>query len=401
MKKVISSEKRPIKLWLDDIEDTAWKQARNLANLPFTYRHVAIMADAHAGYGMPIGGVLACEGVVIPNAVGVDIGCGMCAVQTSLKNIDRNTLKRILGSEKSGEGIRALIPTGFRHHKEACDAALMPDPARLDSVKKSVVREQFLSGRKQLGTLGGGNHFIEIQQGDDGYIWLMIHSGSRNIGLKVAKQYNQLACRMNEQWHSAVPPKWQLAFFPLDSRQAEDYLAEMRYCVDFALANRTLMMERLKHAVRTAVHAFTDEEVRFMRFINIAHNYAAMEHHFCRDVMVHRKGATRARLSEYGVIPGSQGSRSFIVRGKGNTDSFSSCSHGAGRILGRKQAQRTLDLDQEQKRLDELGVLHGLRGKHDLDEAAGAYKDIEAVMANQVDLVEIEVTLTPLAVIKG
>jgi tRNA-splicing ligase RtcB len=400
MKKVISSEKRPVKLWLDDIEDSALDQARNLANLPFTYRHVAIMADAHLGYGMPIGGVLACEGVVIPNAVGVDIGCGMCAVRTSLNSIDRNALKRILGSEKSGEGIRAAIPTGFRHHKKPCDAGLMPDPALLDSVKKSVVREQFSSGRKQLGTLGGGNHFIEMQQGDDGHIWLMIHSGSRNIGLKVAKHYNQLACRMNEKWHTAVPPKWQLAFLPMDSGKAEDYLAEMRYCVDFALANRTLMMDRLKQAVSAAVHEL-GEEVSFMRCINIAHNYADMEHHFGRDVMVHRKGATRARLGEYGIIPGSQGSRSFIVRGKGNPDSFCSCSHGAGRILGRKQAQRTLDLGEEQRRLDQLGVLHGLRGRHDLDEAAGAYKNIETVMANQKDLVDIEVALTPLAVVKG
>ncbi len=400
MKKVISSEKRPVKLWLDNIENSAWEQARNLANLPFTYRHVAIMADAHAGYGMPIGGVLGCDGVVIPNAVGVDIGCGMCAVRTSLQSIDRQTLQKILGSEKSGEGIRAAVPTGFRHHKEACAVELMPDLSQLDRVKKSVVREQFLSGCKQLGTLGGGNHFIEIQQGDDGNIWLMIHSGSRNIGLKVAKHYNQLACRMNEKWHSAVPPKWQLAFLPLDSGKARDYLAEMRYCVDFALANRMMMMDRLKEIVSSVVQV-SGEEISFMDCINIAHNYAAMEHHFGRDVMVHRKGATRARSGELGIIPGSQGSKSFIVRGKGNADSFCSCSHGAGRCLGRKQAQRTLDLGEEQKRLDELGVLHGLRGRHDLDEATGAYKDIETVMKDQRDLVDIEVALTPLAVIKG
>jgi tRNA-splicing ligase RtcB len=319
---------------------------------------------------------------------------------SSLQSIDRQTLKIILGSEKNGEGIRVAVPTGFRHHKEACAVELLPDLSQLDRVKKSVVREQFLSGRKQLGTLGGGNHFIEIQQGDDGHVWLMIHSGSRNIGLKVARHYNQLACRMNEKWRSAVPPKWQLAFLPLDSRKSEDYLAEMRYCVDFALANRTLMMKRLKEAVRDAVHAL-GEEVHFLQCINIAHNYASMEHHFGRDVMVHRKGATRARQGEYGVIPGSQGSRSFIVRGKGNPDSFCSCSHGAGRALGRKQAQRTLDLGEEQRRLDELGVLHGLRGRHDLDEAAGAYKNIETVMENQADLVDIEVALTPLAVVKG
>ena len=201
---------------------------------------------------------------------------------------------------------------------------------------------------------------------------------------------------MNEKWRSSVPAKWQLAFLPLDSSKAWDYIAEMRYCVDFALASRTRMMERVQEAVSEAVPG-----VSFDRFINIAHNYAAMEHHFGKDVMVHRKGATWAGKGEYGIIPGSQGSRSFIVRGKGNPDSFSSCSHGAGRVLGRKQAQRTLDLTREQHRLDKLGVLHELRGKRNLDEAPGAYKDIETVMKNQQDLVEIEVALTPLAVVKG
>ncbi len=400
MKKVIGTEKRPIKLWLDDIENSAMAQARNLANLPFIFKHVAIMADAHPGYGMPIGGVLACDGVVIPNAVGVDIGCGMCAVQTSLTSMDQDVLKEILGSGKSGHGIRSTIPTGFKHHKKRQDEALMPDPARLDKVKKSIVREQFQAGCKQLGTLGGGNHFIEIQLGDDGHIWLMIHSGSRNLGLKVATHYNKLACRMNEKWRSEVPPKWQLAFLPLDGDKAWDYMTEMRFCVDFALANRTLMMARLKEAVQEAVTG-AGGEVSFDRFINIAHNYAEMENHFNKNVMVHRKGATRARAGEYGIIPGSQGSRSFIVRGKGNPESFCSCSHGAGRVLGRKQAQRTLDLAQEQKWLDEMGVLHALRGKRDLDEAAGAYKDIEIVMENQKDLVDIDVALTPLAVMKG
>ena len=398
MKKVIGTEKLPIKLWLDEIEDNTIAQARNLANLPFTFKHVAIMPDAHLGYGMPIGGVLACEGVVIPNAVGVDIGCGMCALQTSLKSIDQPVLKEILGSQKEKHGVRHLIPTGFKHHKKAQDAELMPDPDRLNEVKNSVVRNQFQSACKQIGTLGGGNHFVEIQQGDDGHVWLMIHSGSRNLGLKVARHYNELAIRMNEKWRTRVPAKWQLAFLPLDSSKAQDYLIEMRYCVDFALANRRLMMERLKEAVTAAV---AGGEVSFFKFINIAHNYTVMEQHFGKDVMVHRKGATRAREGEYGIIPGSQGSKSFIVKGKGNPDSFCSCSHGAGRVLGRKQAQRTLDLAAEQKRLNDLGVLHGLRGKRDLDEAAGAYKDIEIVMANQQDLVDIDVTLTPLAVLKG
>jgi tRNA-splicing ligase RtcB len=390
MKQVVSTEKRPIKLWLDDIEAGALAQARNLANHPFTFRHVAVMPDAHKGYGMPIGGVLACDGAVIPNSIGVDIGCGVCAVQTSLSSLDRETLKKILGL------IRSAVPVGFDHHKRQQDRSLMPDPARLDGVKKSIVREQFEAGCKQIGTLGGGNHFIEIQQGDDGHVWLMLHSGSRNIGLKVAEHYNRLAVSLNEQWRSEVPKAWQLAFLPLETQEAQDYLAEMNWCVDFALASRTLMMERVKAAAQETVGA-----VEFPQFINIAHNYAAMEEHFGKDVLIHRKGATRAFAGEYGIIPGSQGSRSFIVRGKGNPESFCSCSHGAGRKMGRGQAQRELNLQAEVKRLDALGVVHGIRNQKDLDEAAGAYKDIETVMDNQSDLVEIAVSLLPLAVIKG
>jgi tRNA-splicing ligase RtcB len=314
----------------------------------------------------------------------------MCAVQTSLPSLDRDTLKQILGL------IREAVPVGFKHHKRQQDRSLMPDPARLDTVEKSIVREQFEAGCKQIGTLGGGNHFIEIQQGDDGHVWLMIHSGSRNIGLKVAEHYNRLAVALNEQWRSAVPKEWQLAFLPLETREAQDYLAEMRWCVDFALANRKLMMERVQEAVREIAG-----EVDFLNFINIAHNYAAMEAHFGREGLIHRKGATRAFAGEYGIIPGSQGSRSHIVVGKGNPESFCSCSHGAGRKMGRKQAQRELDLTAEVERLNALGVVHGIRHQKDLDEAAGAYKDIETVMENQSDLVDIAVSLLPLAVIKG
>lgn len=396
MKKVDSSEKKPIKLWLDNIDSNALTQARNLANLPCTFRHVAIMPDAHCGYGMPIGGVLATKGTVIPNAVGVDIGCGMCAVKTSLTEIDRDSLKDIFGSEKEGRGIRALIPVGFKHHKKPQDESLMPDLTRLDRVRDSKVRELYLAALNQIGTLGGGNHFIEMQRGDDGHIWLMVHSGSRNIGLQVARFYNQLAVKLNERWKSAIPKKWELAFLPLDSTEGQDYLTEMQYCVDFALASRKLMMERVKQVVMEVAG-----KVCFEPLINIAHNYAAKENHFNEEVIVHRKGATRAQKGEYGIIPGSQGSKSYIVIGKGNPESFSSCSHGAGRVMGRKQAQRNLDLAKEKKQLDDSGVLHGMRSKKDLDEAPGAYKDICTVMANQDDLVDIAVTLKPLAVMKG
>ncbi len=396
MKKVISTEKKPIKLWLEDIEEGALSQARNLANLPFTYKHVAIMPDAHQGYGMPIGGVLATEGVVIPNAVGVDIGCGMCAVRTSLTEIDKETLKTIMGSRRDQSGIRGAVPVGFKHHKNEQNKALMPDLEIVSKVKAPIVQNLYQAALKQIGTLGGGNHFIEIQQGDDGYIWLMVHSGSRNIGLKVANHYNRMAVKLNERWKSKIPVKWELAFLPLDSSEGWDYLAEMRFCVDFALASRRLMMERVKEVLSKVVAGVSYEPI-----INIAHNYAAMENHFGKNVMVHRKGATSARKGELGIIPGSQGSMSYIVTGKGNPESFSSCSHGAGRVMGRKQAQRSLDLEAEKKRLDDLGVIHGMRTKHDLDEAASAYKDITTVMANQEDLVAIVVALKPLAVVKG
>lgn len=383
-------------MWLDDIEPSALAQARNLANLPFTFKHIAIMPDAHCGYGMPIGGVLATKEAIIPNAVGVDIGCGMCAVKTSITEIDRNTLKRILGSEKKEQTVRSLVPVGFKHHKHAQDRELMPDLAPLDRVKNSLVVREYQSALKQIGTLGGGNHFIEIQKGDDGHIWLMVHSGSRNVGLKVAQHYNRLAVKLNERWKSSVPKSWELAFLPFDTEEGQNYLTEMQYCVDFAFASRRLMIERVKEAVMEEI-----AEVSFEPLINIAHNYAAAENHFGENVIVHRKGATRARSGEFGIIPGSQGSCSYIVVGNGNPESFHSCSHGAGRVMGRKQAQRTLDLETERVRLDELGVIHGMRTKADLDEAASAYKDIDTVMANQKDLVKIAVKLQPLAVMKG
>jgi tRNA-splicing ligase RtcB len=334
---------------------------------------------------MPIGGVIATQGVIIPNAVGVDIGCGMCAVKTSLTDIDIDSLKRIMGK------IRQRIPLGFNKHGEPQDISLMPD-----NMIGQVVDREFLNARLSLGTLGGGNHFIEIQKGYDNHIWIMVHSGSRNLGKQVADFYNKKAVAINERYFSSVPKEWELAFLPLDSEDGRAYLIEMEYCVDFAFANRSLMVDRIKGI-------FKDEiDVSFIpNMINIAHNYAVMENHFGKNVLVHRKGATRAKLGEIGIIPGSQGTSSYIVRGKGNEESFMSCSHGAGRRMGRKEAERTLNLKEEQKKLDDKGILHAIRGVSDLDEAAGAYKPIEIVMEEQKDLVDIVVRLEPLAVIKG
>ena len=388
MQQTISTEKLPLLLWLDELDADTLTQACNLANLPCAFHHVALMADAHVGYGMPIGGVLATEDAVIPNAVGVDIGCGMCAVRTGLGGLDMGDLKKIIAA------LRQAIPLGFGHHKRPRPETAMPAISGLDL---PVVAEEFASARCQLGTLGGGNHFLEIQQGSDNRIWLMVHSGSRNLGFKVAAHYNKLAVqRAANQGREAIPKAWQLAMLPVEDRLGQQYLAEMEYCVAFARANRASMM-----AVFIEIVAEMSGCASFEAPLDVAHNYAALEEHFGHRVWVHRKGATRAFAGELGIIPGSQGSSSYIVRGLGNAQSFMSCSHGAGRVLGRKEAQRVLDLQAEIKKLDALQVVHSLRHRADLEEAPGAYKDINRVLANQRDLIEVVVELRPLAVLKG
>ncbi len=387
MEKVIKSEKLPIKLWLKNIDSKALEQAKNLANLPFAFHHIAIMPDAHEGYGMPIGGVLAAKKVIVPNAVGVDIGCGMCAAQTTLKSVSQDDLKKIL------EKIRAAIPTGFSHHRKEQEKGALPEKKE----SMPIINSQFKRALKQVGTLGGGNHFIEIQKGSDGYIWIMTHSGSRNIGKRVADYYNKLAIGGRKKWKSEIPIKWQLDFLPADSEEGVKYLAEMKYCVNFALANRKLMMEKIAEILEEVAPG----RLLLEKMANIAHNYASSEKHFGENVWIHRKGATQAREGQIGIIPGSQGSRSYITRGLGNPDSFESCSHGAGRKLGRNQARRTLDLEKEKEWLNKKGVLHAIRGKMDLDEAPGAYKDIDEIMELQKDLVDVVVELAPLAVVKG
>jgi len=328
--------------------------------------------------------------VIVPNAVGVDIGCGMCAVKSDLmvSEVSRKEMLNILSE------IRNKIPIGFNHHKEKQDESLMPQGYDLNNLH--VISSQYTAALKQIGTLGGGNHFIEIQKDSEGFLWLMIHSGSRNLGKQVADFYNKKARQLNEIWYSSVDKSVDLAFLPFRTIEAHEYYNEMKYCVDFALANRKLMIERVQES-------FYDHfpTIKFGDVINKAHNYAAWENHFGKDVVVHRKGATSAREGEIGIIPGSQGTNSYIVEGLGNKDSFNSCSHGAGRTMGRKEAVRNLDLEEEKRKLDALGIIHAVRSKSDLEEAPSAYKDIEEVMANQQDLVRIKVELSPVAVIKG
>jgi len=381
MKSVITSERIPIKLWLDDIEAGALQQALNLAKLPFAFKHIAIMPDSHQGYGMPIGGVMATKGVIVPNAVGVDIGCGMSAVKTSLTEIDTDSLKLLMGK------IREVVPLGFDRQQENQAWGGFDNAPDIP-----IIQQELNSSKKQLGTLGGGNHFIEIQKGNDGHIWIMLHSGSRNFGLKTAKVFHAKAQALCERWQSDIPDK-DLAFLPIETPEGKEYFEAMNYCLEFAKANRQLMMDN----IFAVFYRFMNAEI--VESININHNYAKFEHHFGKDVIVHRKGATLATANTTGIIPGSMGTKSYIVRGLGNPDSFTSCSHGAGRRMGRKEAERSLNLEDEQRKME--GVIHGLRTAKDLDESPGAYKDIDIVMENQKDLVEILVELKPLASIKG
>ena len=382
---------RPVKIWTDNVEETAMRQIENLTTLPFLFHHLAIMPDVHAGMGMPIGGVLACKDAVIPNAVGVDIGCGMCAVKTNWKTED--ITPEVL-RKKIMRGIRKRIPLGMDHHKEPQDEAFLPTGHDID--KTVIVKQRQTAITKEVGTLGGGNHFIELQKDEEGSLWIMIHSGSRNLGARVGEHYNNIARDLNEKWHSTVKPELRLSFLPRGTKEFEMYWNEMRFCIDFALCNRRLMMQLIEEVIADALPG-----IEFEPMINIAHNYAALEHHYGEDVIVHRKGATLAREGIVGIIPGSQGTASYIVEGLGNPESFCSCSHGAGRVLSRSAAIKTLDMAAEVAQLEAQGIVHAIRCQDDMQEASGAYKDIETVIRNELDLVKIKTRLLPIAVIKG
>lgn len=381
----------PVKIWTDNVEESAMRQIENLTALPFLFHHLAIMPDVHAGTGMPIGSVLACKDAVIPNAVGVDIGCGMCAVKTNRKVSD---IPETVIRKEIMKGIRERIPLGMDHHKEAQDEKFLPEGHDID--KLEVVKRRWHSILHEVGTLGGGNHFIELQKDEEDTLWIMIHSGSRNLGKQVADFYNKMAAALNARWHSVVSPEIRLPFLARETKEFGMYWNEMKYCIDFAFCNRKLMMERIEEILADSL-----KDIEFEPMINIAHNYAAYEHHFGYDVIVHRKGATLARKGVTGIIPGSQGTASFIVEGLGNPDSFCSCSHGAGRALSRKMAVKTLDMQQEVAQLEAKGIVHAIRSQDDMQEASGAYKNIEEVIANEADLVKVKTKLLPVAVIKG
>lgn len=345
-----------------------------------------ITGNCHMGYGMPIGGVIAVKDAIIPNAVGVDIGCGMIAVQTSLQEIREDEIKKIIGQ------LRPLIPTGFTWHKRDQKWDGFDDVPNIELLKKQISK-----AKKQLGTLGGGNHFAELQKGDDGYIWLMIHSGSRNLGKKTADHFHNIALSLCEKWSSNLPDK-DLAFLPNCDKHFDEYYDAMNFCLKFAQENRNRMMGHFNDVVMDVTGGHAVQE------INIHHNFAKMENHFGKDVMIHRKGATQAYEDQLGIIPGSMGTNSYIVKGKGNIHSFKSCSHGAGRIMGRMQFNRTHTEEECNKAIE--GVVFGRwskdrKGNLDLSEAPQAYKDIDVVIANEDDLVDVVVKLKPLGCMKG
>ena len=336
MKWINTDSKLPIKSWCENVEDGAMIQANNLANHPVVFKHVALMPDCHQGFGMPIGGVIACKNAVIPNAVGVDIGCGMCAVKTNIPVSEipqKKDIRSIL------ENIKKYVPVAADKHNnfqkwEGFDINLK---------NKGWFNKQVWDlARKSLGTLGGGNHFIEMQKGNDGFIWLMLHSGSRNLGYKIADYYHKTALKFNQKEKIELPDN-ELAFLYADSEDGKNYINDMNFALDFAKENRARMIKIFK-----SVFADFFKNVSFDKEINIHHNYAAEEAERPlrpgeqnQNVWVHRKGATSAKKGEFGIIPGSMGTPSYIVQGNGNTESFCSCSHGAGRVMSRTKASKT------------------------------------------------------------
>jgi tRNA-splicing ligase RtcB (3'-phosphate/5'-hydroxy nucleic acid ligase) len=392
------------KLWVadvDNIEASAKEQIAAMAQLPHLFKHIAIMPDVHLGKGATVGAVMATDGAVVPNCVGVDIGCGMAAYRTGLKFEGELALKEHW--QNWLESANKAVPTGFACFNDRPDkwderkermgetcASVEPNALhcyealgaakKFDSVEEMVLR--------QVGTLGGGNHFLEVQRDEAGEIWLMVHSGSRAIGLKIAEHYDRQARALNAQWKSDAPRF--LNWLPTDHETGRKYLEDMQWAVDYALASR-------KEMLRSAL-ACLGIEFDVAQMINIPHNYAALEHHFGSNVIVHRKGATRARLGEIGIIPGSMGSKSYIVRGKGNAESYSSCSHGAGRAMSRTAAKKALDTGMFAQAIE--GTF-STPGKGYIDEAPQAYKDIDAVMAQQTALVDIVHTLSPIITLKS
>ncbi len=400
----LSTDNVPIKAWTHGVpfEAEAEAQLRRVAALPFIHKWVAVMPDVHAGLGATIGSVIASKRAVIPAAVGVDIGCGMMAVQTSLR------------ADQLPDNLRALrlaienaVPHGRTDHGGANDrgawhdvparnaaawAALEPAYATITAKHQSVGGAQRVN---QLGTLGTGNHFIEVCLDEAGAVWIMLHSGSRGIGNKIGSYFIERAKAEMRRWFVNLPDQ-DLAYLPEGSELFGDYLEAVEWAQAYARTNRELMMHATVEALRKAnvLPEFSAELVA----VNCHHNYVSRERHYGENVIVTRKGAVRAREGELGIIPGSMGAKSFIVRGKGNPESFTSCSHGAGRTMSRTKAKKLFTLD------DHAAATAGVECRKDaevIDETPGAYKAIDDVMAAQADLVEIVHTLKQVLCVKG
>lgn len=408
---VIANKKgsNPIKVWLPEqknLEESCLEQALNLSQLPFLHKWVALMPDTHTGMGMPIGGVIAAKDVIIPNAVGVDIGCGMAFAST-------NILVKEINEIQTGNGslIQAMIgdilrnvPVGFNRHKQkqVCNT-LDKAMEELDKYNENPeLVEQLETGFYQVGTLGGGNHFIELQEDDEGYLAIMLHSGSRNFGKQVCDTFHKTARELNAKWHSQVPDEFRLAFLPVGTQEGQQYINWMNLALDFAEENRFHMMQKVKEILERWIGKYTNLAIEYKTEINCHHNYASLEHHFEKDVWVHRKGAIRARIGELAVIPGAMGSYSYVVEGLGNEMSFCSSSHGAGRAYSRKGAMSKFSTEEVMVDLQKQGVILGKHNKNDVaEESRFAYKNIDEVMENQKDLVKPVKRLKTIGVVKG
>lgn len=395
----------PIKAWIDGVEfePEAMVQTQNLAKMPFIYKHIAVMPDVHAGKGSTIGTVIATLGAIIPAAVGVDIGCGMIAQRTSLMASD---LPDDLSALRSA--IEAAVPHGRTDNGGAndrgawgvpSDSVAQAAPGLLDGLHaiqrkhpKITLRDEGAMVR-QLGTLGTGNHFIEICIDEEQRVWIMLHSGSRGIGNRVGAYFIELARQDMKKYFIDLPDA-DLAYLPEGTEFFDDYVSAVEWAQGYAYTNRQLMLAAVIGAVEAAVKPFTmDQEA-----VNCHHNYVSREHHFGKNILVTRKGAVSAREGQLGIIPGSMGVKSFIVAGKGNRDSFMSCSHGAGRRMSRTKAKAIFTLD------DHALATAGVECRKDadvLDETPGAYKSIDAVIAAEADLIDVVHTLKQVVCVKG
>uniref|UniRef100_Q47EW2 3'-phosphate/5'-hydroxy nucleic acid ligase n=1 Tax=Dechloromonas aromatica (strain RCB) TaxID=159087 RepID=Q47EW2_DECAR len=386
----------PVKIWTDDVDDNSRQQLVNIASLPFIHHHVAAMPDVHLGIGATIGSVIATRQAIVPAAVGVDIGCGMVACRLSIgaNALGEKALKKIF------EQISRDVPVGKAQHEDDRAPALVARPfeprlkvmtQRHPQLLKSFGK--FSKWVNQLGTLGGGNHFIEVCLDESEQLWVMLHSGSRGIGNALATYFIELARRDMERQQIHLPDR-DLGYFKEGSAHFDDYVEAVHWAQEYAFANRECMMD----LVLAALHRHLPEFSVTSEVVNCHHNYVAREHHYGADVWVTRKGAIRARAGDLGIIPGSMGARSYIVRGKGNPESFDSSAHGAGRRMSRNAAARTFS-EADLRRQTEGVVCR--KDKSVIDEIPGAYKDIDAVMDNQRDLTETLHTLKQVVCVKG